>query len=278
MELSPRRRRALSTALAVVLAVESVSAVAAAASVSVRPSGPGLPSPAVAAAGDPGPTRASGAAGARAEGPVLPANAVPASIADATHGRTLERLPDAGAASPPGPSAAPTVSMSMVARVGRGALRLAAIHPRSKPKASGGAPAKPVAHVGRNHVWIPSLGVNRSVAWFPCSRSRAPDNYLYRWGCAGANNVYLMGHAYGVMKGLHDAWVAGRLRAGMTAWYADSRGVVHTYRVKWWKVTAPTTSANWAWAAQRVPSMTLQTCVGKNSAYRLMVRLVEVKG
>ena len=41
------------------------------------------------------------------------------------------------------------------------------------------------SYSGRNHVWIPSLGINRSVAWFACSRSREPDNYVYRWGCAG---------------------------------------------------------------------------------------------
>ena len=76
---------------------------------------------------------------------------------------------------------------------------------------------------------------------------------MYRWGCAGANNVYLMGHAYGVMKPLHDAYVSGRLKVGMKAFYAGSNGRVHEYRVKWWKVTRPTTDAAWAWAAQDVP-------------------------
>jgi sortase (surface protein transpeptidase) len=63
----------------------------------------------------------------------------------------------------------------------------------------------------------------------------------------------------------------------MKAWYADSKGRVHVYAVKWWKVSLPT-NASWAWAAQSRPSMTLQTCVGKNSKYRLVVRLVEVGG
>ncbi len=100
---------------------------------------------------------------------------------------------------------------------------------------------------------------------------------MYRWGCAGTNNVYLMGHAYSVMKPLHDAYVSGRLRKGTKAWYADPNGKVHVYAVRWWKTTLPTTDAAWAWAPQDVPSMTLQTCVGKNSKYRLMVRLVEIK-
>jgi hypothetical protein len=125
-------------------------------------------------------------------------------------------------------------------------------------------------------MWIPALGMSKSVSWFPCSRSRPPDNYVYRWGCAGSNNVYLMGHAWGVFKPLHDAYVNGRLRKGMKTVYADAKGRVHTYTVRWWKLTRPTTSASWAWAPQPVPSMTLQTCVGSRSQYRLMVRLVRV--
>ena len=127
---------------------------------------------------------------------------------------------------------------------------------------------------GRNHVWIPSLGINRSVSAFPCSRSRPPDNLLYRWGCAGTNNVYLMGHAYSVFKPLHDAYVQGRLKKRMQVVYADNSGRVRTYSVTWWKVVRPTTAAAWAWAAQSTPGMTLQTCVGPNGNLRLMVRLV----
>jgi len=134
----------------------------------------------------------------------------------------------------------------------------------------------PVRYVGRNHVWIPSLGITRAVSSFPCSRTRPPDNELYRWGCAGNNNVYLLGHAYSVFKPLHDAYVSGRLRKGMKVVYADGRGRVHSYSVIWWRVVAPTTAASWAWAAQSRPSMTLQTCLGATSQYRLMVRLVQV--
>jgi hypothetical protein len=129
---------------------------------------------------------------------------------------------------------------------------------------------------GRNHVWIPSLRINRSVTSFPCSRTRPPDNYMYRWGCAGRNNVYLLGHSYSVFKPLHDAYVGGRLKKGMKVIYADGAGRAHTYSVIWWRVVAPTTAASWAWAAQAKPSMTLQTCVGARSQYRLMVRLVQV--
>jgi hypothetical protein len=125
-------------------------------------------------------------------------------------------------------------------------------------------------------VWIPSLGINKIVQSFPCSRTRPPDAGVYRWGCAGRNNVYLMSHAWSTFKPLHDAYVRGRLHKGMKVVYADGSGRVHTYAVIWWRVVAPTTAASWAWAAQSRPSMTLQTCVGSNSQYRLMVRLVRV--
>jgi hypothetical protein len=132
------------------------------------------------------------------------------------------------------------------------------------------------AYRGRNHVWIPSLGINRSVKAFPCSRSRPPDAGVYRWGCAGRNNIYLLSHAWSTFKPLHDAYVRGRLHKGLKVAYADGTARVHTYAVSWWRVVAPTTAASWAWASLSRPSMTLQTCVGSHSEYRLMVRLVRV--
>ena len=125
---------------------------------------------------------------------------------------------------------------------------------------------------GTNHFWFPALGISRAVVLFPCSRKRAPDDYLYRWGCAGRNNAYLMGHASSVLRRLHDAYLGGRLHAGMLAVYADGNGRVRTYRVATWRVVSPTNSA-WAIASQRVPSMTIQTCIGLK---RLNVRLVAI--
>ena len=157
--------------------------------------------------------------------------------------------------------------------------RAVTVRPDVAPAAQSATVVAPVrsaapAYRGRNHVWIPALRIDQSVGAFPCSRTRPPDNHVYRWGCAGRNNVYLMGHAYSVFKPLHDAYVSGRLRKGMKVFYADSAGHVRTYSVIWWKVTRPTPGAAWAWAPQSRPSMTLQTCVGARSEYRLMVRLV----
>ncbi len=147
----------------------------------------------------------------------------------------------------------------------------------ARPKAArtaASAPA-PTAYKGRNHVWMPALKIDKAVAWYACSNSAYPGNRVYRWGCAGDGNVYLFGHASSVFQPLHDAYVDGRLRKGMPLWYADAAGVVHQYAVSWWKVTTPTKGV-WAYAAQSKPSLTLQTCLGSQSQYRLIVRLTQV--
>jgi sortase (surface protein transpeptidase) len=129
------------------------------------------------------------------------------------------------------------------------------------------------AYAGTNHMWIPSLGVSRNVSSFACTRSEPPANQVYRWGCAGTNNVYLFGHAWGVMKPLHDAYYSGALKKGMVVVYADGKGRVRTYKVTEWRVVTPD-QTSWAIAAQSKASMTLQTCLGARSEKRLLVRLV----
>jgi hypothetical protein len=128
---------------------------------------------------------------------------------------------------------------------------------------------------GRNHVWMPSLGINRSISFYSCANQSYPGNRVYRWGCAGSNNVYLFGHASSVFKSLHDAYVRGKLQKGAVLYYADGRGKVHTYKVAWWKLTTAT-KGTWAYASQSRPSLTLQTCIGAQNQYRLIVRLTEV--
>jgi hypothetical protein len=140
---------------------------------------------------------------------------------------------------------------------------------------STGGIAGATTYSGRNHVWIPALGISRSISFYSCSSSSYPGNRVYRWGCAGSNNIYLFGHAYSVFKSLHDAYVRGRLAKGMKLYYANASGTVSTYAVSWWKLTKPDKGA-WAYAAQSTPSLTLQTCVGAQSQYRLIVRLRKV--
>jgi hypothetical protein len=156
-------------------------------------------------------------------------------------------------------------------------------HAKAPPKPAAPKPAKsqpaPTQHKtvyrGTNHFWIPSLGMSYGVYWYACGRTSNPLNQIYRWGCAGRNNVYLLGHAWGVMKPLHDLYVRGGLHRGMIAVYADANGRVRKYAVTEWRVVRPTEIA-WQIASQPVPSMTLQTCIGKYSQYRLNVRLVAV--
>jgi hypothetical protein len=255
MELTPRRRRAISTLLALFLAVESVSVVAAAAGNAAA--APRATAHALPAEPPVGGVLAEVGAPARADEPVV---ATPYPVPDQV--APLIVTPD------PAPTPAPSPKPKVVAKPAPKPAATRVTTPRP-------APAK-ISYSGRNHVWIPSLGINRSVSTFACSRTTAPGNYVYRWGCAGANNVYLLGHAYGVFKPLHDAYVSGRLRVGMRVWYADGNGKVRQYSVRWWRLTPPSGDVGWAYAAQSVPSMTLQTCVGSNSQYRLIVRLVAV--
>ncbi len=262
MELTPRRRRALATVLAMVLAVESVAVVAAAAVTSGTPRGPhALPEAAPAG-------RVLAESGTNDPGILatiidVPARRLPAPV-------VVE--PDAALAAPAAAVPSAPARASMPERAPRATTSTPAT------AASPGASSSGTVYAGRNRVWIPALGINRSVSFFPCERTRPPDNLVYRWGCAGANNVYLMGHAASVFRPLHDAYVAGRLKVGMKAWYADSQGRVRAYAVKFWKVTAPDADIGWAYGALATPSMTLQTCVGSDNAHRLVVRLVEVRG
>jgi hypothetical protein len=187
------------------------------------------------------------------------------------------RAPARATAAGRGPATAARDPLAKAARAAKAAAR--ARVSAAPAKAPAARPTKSAAGFrGVNRVWIPELGINRSLAFFPCSRTRPPDNYMYRWGCSGSNNVYIMGHASTVMHPLYSAYYSGRLHKGMRAYYADGRGRVHEFAVRWWKKTLPTTDAAWAWASQSTPSMTLQTCVGSNGQYRLMVRLTEVGG
>jgi hypothetical protein len=273
MQITPPRRRAMATVLAFILAIESVSAVAAAGISTTQH----LTSPQAEA---PVATSMSPRSAARKAG-AIHASATPSITSAATlapAGRHPLTIAHAHAtATSPAHATAPTKHRPKVIKHHHAAGS-------NRPKAQAAVHTKPAKHAktvhatsftGRNHVWIPALGVNRSISSFACSRSREPDNYVYRWGCAGTNNVYLLGHAWGVFKPLHDAYVRGNLKAGMKVWYADGSGRVTAYAVRWWKVVKPTTAASWAWAAQSTPSMTLQTCVGALSQNRLMVRLTK---
>jgi hypothetical protein len=123
-----------------------------------------------------------------------------------------------------------------------------------------------------DHVRSRVLWLDHRVYAFPCSRHSYPGMRVYRWGCAGRNNIYLFAHASGPFHRLHDLYAAHRLRRGMTVTYRNAYGTVRTYAIAWWRVVRPTNGA-FAYAALARPSMTLQTCVGPGGRYRLVVRL-----
>jgi hypothetical protein len=210
--------------------------------------------------------------------------------ADAPGAAPLSVLPAAAAV--PAPLAAPVASRAYVAPGLTGVARALAAEPAApatvaaaprtapkvaKPMTSGAAPhSGPVVYTGRNHFWFPALGISQAVYSYPCSSSAPPGPQVYRWGCAGTNNVYLLAHAGGKFGPLHDAYVEGRLKTGMLVVYADGAAHVHYYRLQWVKVTAPLASSHWAWDPQPVSSLTLQTCLGAQSQWRIFVRFLEI--
>jgi len=193
-------------------------------------------------------------------------------------------LTGSGARDVPGAPAGGTFGLleaGKLPRLDAGALDRAddarvAAHARALALAAAAA-AQAAADAARvkNHLWIPALGISRPVLPFACTRSRPPDNHVFQWGCAGTNNIYLLGHAYGVFKPLHDAYVTGQLRKGMVALYSDARGHLTKFIVTGWQLVRPTVT-RWATAAQPRLSMTLQSCIGATSYWRLNVRLVSV--
>jgi hypothetical protein len=173
------------------------------------------------------------------------------------------------------PIAEPAAPVRVLAQPALASVNKAKSQPKPKYGGSGGGSSAPASFSGKNHMWFPALGINRSVYFFSCSNKSYPGNVVYRWGCAGSNNVYLFAHAHAAFRPLHDAYVNGRLKKGMKVMYADAKGKVRTYKLIWWKVTTPT-KGGFAFAAQSRPSLTLQTCVGAKSQYRLIVRFVQV--
>jgi hypothetical protein len=268
---APRHSR-LVTALAILLALESVTVVAARAAeirdaqLSASPVAVSDPS---AVARSTAATHASFAIARATAGLVGDVAALRAAVVvrpvAIDPGPTSREVESAPAPKPP-----PAVAAATAVKV--------TTSPRSSGSTGGAAGAAASSFRGRNHVWSPALGIDKPVYSFPCTRSEYPGNVVYRWGCAGRNNVYLFGHAANVFAGLNRAYYAGTLKPGIKVHYADASGKVRTYSVRWWKVVYPTPDEDWAWASLARPSMTLQTCVGKNSEKRLMVRLVQVSG
>jgi hypothetical protein len=137
-------------------------------------------------------------------------------------------------------------------------------------------PKTTISYSGVYHLWIPALSLSRDIDDWGCNGGLIP-NHVERWGCAGRNNIYLLGHAWGVFAKIHDGYHSGALHVGLVAFYADKSGVLHRYRVSAIRHVLNADYASWSgWAtgASSTPIITLQTCDGSTSAYRILVRLV----
>jgi hypothetical protein len=133
-----------------------------------------------------------------------------------------------------------------------------------------------VTYHGVYHLWIPALGLSRGIYDWGCNGGLIPNRVEY-WACAGKHNLYLLGHAWGVFAKIHDGYHSGALRVGLAAWYADKAGRVHRYRISVIRHVANAdyaTWSRWAMASSSSQIITLQTCDGATSAYRILVRLV----
>ncbi len=174
----------------------------------------------------------------------------------------------------PKPTVAPAVRRQAAAQA---KTEVAASKPKPAPKKTAVRPRKvTVSYHGVYHLWIPALSLSRGISDWGCNGGLIPNRVEY-WGCVGRNNLYLLGHAWGVFAKIHDGYHSGALHAGLAAWYADKSGRVHKYRISWVRHVRNADYASWsqwAMAATSGPVITLQTCDGATSAYRILVRLV----
>ena len=164
--------------------------------------------------------------------------------------------------------------------------------PRSTPYPTVQPSAAPRAYVGRNHLWVPGIGIDLSIGgvWNPeCTQdwSSAIPNLLVEWGCdavlteATTPYVYLLGHAAGVFAPLDAAYHAGLLVPGLRLSYAGPDGHVRTYVLTRVQRLLPSTYAPLtAGAAEGVddavarPAVMLQTCDGPASQWRILALFV----
>jgi hypothetical protein len=146
--------------------------------------------------------------------------------------------------------------------------------PTVSPTAGQATPARTAAPIRRNGLAIKALGISAPIKAMTTCGGTIP-NGIYRWPCAGHNNLYLLGHAAGVFAPLHNAYHKGSLKPGMIALYTDGAGKVHRYRLQWVQdLPLATWGQGASWAATPGPVITLQTCDGATSNYRIIVRFV----
>jgi hypothetical protein len=139
----------------------------------------------------------------------------------------------------------------------------------------------PTTYTGRSHFWYPALNIDAGWSWYGCDYGGASSGLgagIYRWGCGPASNIYLLGHAWSTFKKIRLGFHSGAMQVGQPVWYSNAQGDVSQWRVKWIRRVTDdyldATAGEWALNDSPTPIMTLQTCDGSQSQYRIIVRLV----
>jgi hypothetical protein len=126
---------------------------------------------------------------------------------------------------------------------------------------------------------VPELSIARRIFVWGCRGGEIPDR-VWSWTCSGQNNLYLLGHAWGAFKPLHDGYRDGLLHHGMKLRLVDASGNADRYRLAWYRLVSQDElgtnmwgpGSTWAWNATKHRVVTLQTCYGPDSSLRLIVR------
>jgi hypothetical protein len=91
----------------------------------------------------------------------------------------------------------------------------------------------------------------------------------------------MMSHAWSTFKAIKKGYHSGAMKVGQSVWYADPKGKVTKWTVKWIKRVKldyfTATFSDWAANNSSTPIMTLQTCDGSRDQFRIIVRLVPSK-
>jgi hypothetical protein len=166
------------------------------------------------------------------------------------------------------PTAAPTLAPTAIPTIAPTVAPTLAPTPKPTVKPT----ARPAAKTPR--LSIPALGINAAIQT-PKVCGAAIPNGIWVFTCGGRNNLYLQGHAWGVFAPLHNAYHKGSLKAGMIAVYTDRAAKAHRYKLQWVKDLPFYTFAEGdSWATTAGPVITLQTCDGATSDYRIIARFV----
>ena len=145
------------------------------------------------------------------------------------------------------------------------------------PRAGDGRrPTPSSGHQGRNHVWMPALGIDRSVASYACSNALVPRQPRVPLGLRRQQQRLPLRPRRQRLQAAPRRVCPRPPAQGHEALLCRWRGHgPHVQGRRGGRSRRPT-KGTWAYQSLARPSLTLQTCVGAASQYRLIVRLDRV--